>query len=259
MRARRSLLVNIVILAILVAAWELGARILSQPFIVPSPGPVALAAVRLLASDAFYHHAFASLSNLVAGLTVTMVVALVLNAAIRANDTAREMLAGPLATAASLPLVIVAAPLMVLSFGMGAQSKIATVFVGTVFPVLYRMVESPAQTVTAAPPRFARWDQPMRATIMETRMPVMSAGLGIGAIMTVPLIAALHVGFNYGVVATLVAEFLASDRGVGYLVMNASQMLDTPTLFAALLIVIMATTTMGAGLNALERRATGPA
>jgi hypothetical protein len=52
-----------------------------------------------------------------------MVVALVFNAAVRANNTAREMLSGPLAAAAALPRFIVAAPLMGPADGHPCRSR----------------------------------------------------------------------------------------------------------------------------------------
>ena len=56
-----------------------------------------------------------------------------------------------------------------------------------------------------------------------------------------------YVPFDGGAHSAIVGEFIASDRGLGFIIVNAQYTMDTPAIFGALILVSL----LGAGLFGL--------
>lgn len=158
----------------------------------------------------------------------------------------------PVAAPALRPLVLLAyatpkialAPLMILWFGIGILPKVilAATFVffvvylntmaglGTVSGGLVNVVRVMGATPAAV----------FRKVVLPNAMPFVVAGLRI----TIP--AAL--------IGAIVAEFISSNRGVGYLINAASSRYRTADVFAAIFGLLIVVIAMNAGVSTLERR-----
>ena len=55
------------------------------------------------------------------------------------------------------------------------------------------------------------------------------------------------------VVGTIVGEFVASDRGLGYLLKDSQAMIDTPPMFASLILISLFGLALFGGVSALSR------
>jgi NitT/TauT family transport system permease protein len=68
------------------------------------------------------------------------------------------------------------------------------------------------------------------------------------------LVSGLRVGFSLTLLGVLIGEMFASQRGLGYLVMNAIGTLDVPTMMAVVLMLAIVAVIISATLLYLDRR-----
>jgi NitT/TauT family transport system permease protein len=122
---------------------------------------------------------------------------------------------------------IAIAPLFIIWFGFGLTPKVLIVFLLTFFPVV---VASIAGFKSADPDimDFARttgashWKMFLRIRLPQA-LPHIFTGLKVGAALAST--------------AAVVAEFVASDRGLGYLLLQYNGNLDTPMVFAVIVLL----------------------
>lgn len=122
---------------------------------------------------------------------------------------------------------IAVAPLFIVWFGFGSLPKILLTFLLCFFPIL-------VDTLTgfkALDPRVLYITKSMGASRMQTfgyvRLPA-----------AVPFIfSGLKVAVVLAVTGAIVAEFVGSNAGLGYLLLRASANLDTPLIFAVLVVL----------------------
>jgi len=142
----------------------------------------------------------------------------------------------------STPLIAVA-PLLILWFGNGIPSKIVMSAMVAFFPVLVNAV---AGLVAVDPPVLdlmrslsARWWQ----VLMKVRVP-----------NSVPyLFASLKTASSLAVVGAVIGEFTGSTQGIGHLLTTSSYYLDTPLVFAGVIMITVAGLLFFALISYIER------
>jgi len=68
------------------------------------------------------------------------------------------------------------------------------------------------------------------------------------------MFAGLKVGISLALVGTIVGEFVASDHGLGYIILTAQGTFETPQIFAANLILALMGTILFGIVTLVERR-----
>lgn len=134
-------------------------------------------------------------------------------------------------------------PLMIIWLGIGETSKIMVLFLAMFAPICLSAqagVKSvPIERVNAARSLGAsRW-QLFSSIVFPSALPEILTGIRIG------------LGIGWG---TLVAaELIASTRGIGYMIMSASQFLATDVVFVGIAIISVCAFAFGAAIRLLER------
>ena len=152
------------------------------------------------------------------GLGVPMAIAV-------ANSRVLNLVLYPIFVATqSIPKVAVA-PIILVWFGLGFESKLAIAFLVAFFPV----VVDTATGLAATPPgllELARSLRASRAQIFWTvQLPAALPHMFAGAKVAVTL----------AVVGAVIGEFVGSNNGLGNLLLSANSQLDSPLAWAALL------------------------
>lgn len=192
-------------------------------FILPDPMNVLRTTVEIVANGTLWHHAQATLVEIIGGLSLGLSLATILGYLL-AKSPVLERLAGPYIVASqSIPAVAIA-PLLVIWFGSGKLSKVLICGLVVFFPVLVntivgiRSVDAGLKTLMHSL-RANRWQTFIMLEI-PAAMPVLLGGLKIGVTLSV--------------IGAVVGEFVAADRGLGFLINLSKGIFDTPLLFAAL-------------------------
>jgi NitT/TauT family transport system permease protein len=159
-----------------------------------------------------------------------------------AYDVAYPMLVG----FSSIPKVAVV-PIFVLWFGAGTVPAILTALIMCIFPIVVNV----ATGLAATEPELRDVMRTLRATKFEILW-------NIGLPRTMPyFFASLKVAATLAFVGTVISETVASNRGIGNLMMIASSSFDVPLVFAGLFILAALGVGLYAVFSAIEGRVTG--
>jgi NitT/TauT family transport system permease protein len=219
-----NLLPPLTFLAI-VWAWSLAVTTFRIPaFLLPGPEAVFR---RLLADYAMlWNHSLITLTEIVLGFALTVVTAIPLGLAIALSPLAKQVLYPPIMLLQLVPKIAVA-PLFLVWLGFGIESKVLLTMLMTFFPLLLAAV-SGFQILDT---RLLYLTQSMGASTWQTfrylrfpaALPVIFAGLKTSA--------------TIAATAAIVAEFVGSNAGLGYVLLRATSTMDIELTFAVLAVL----------------------
>ena len=211
--------------AIVFVAWELTVRLFALPeYLLPGPEPVLVALaqnIRTLAVQSLW-----TAGTVLAGFLVAAAVAIPLAMLIVISPVLERLLYPPMVATQSIPKIALA-PLFIVWFGFGVAPKVAVAFLIAFFPIVIDTIVG-LRSIDPAMIQLARaMGAPPRRSFLKLRLP-----------HALPMIfGGLKVASALAVVGALTGEFVGSDRGLGYLLVQASGNLNTALLFATLVIL----------------------
>jgi NitT/TauT family transport system permease protein len=146
----------------------------------------------------------------------------------------------------SIPKIALA-PLFIVWFGIGIESKVAVVVLATFFLVFFNtysgLLSVNEELVQLARLMKASWAQ----TIARVILPSAAGQIFIGLKTAVP----------YAVIGAVIGEYIGSDEGLGYFVLYSSQTFDAPSLFAGIVVLVFLVFGANVGLGMIEKRVLG--
>lgn len=193
------------------------------PFILPPPHQVAARLWAVVADGSLWRHAWTTLREVLAGLGLGVLVATLLGYGLAHSPLAERLLIPFVVASQSIPVVAVA-PLLVIWFGTGLLSKMLVCALIVFFPILInvvvgiRSVDSDLRDLMRSL-EATRW-QTIRLLELPAALPVFLGGLKVGATLSV--------------IGAIVGEFVASTRGLGYLLKQGQQLYDTALVFVGI-------------------------
>ena len=220
--------------ALLIALWWFLVAYFEVPvYLVPSPELVLPALVDYW-PDLWVNTQF-TVTAVLLGFVFSIVTAIPMGLAIAVSRTTKQA-AYPVLVFIQLIPKIAIAPLFVVWFGFALESKVMLTTLLTFFPLLlasiagFQALDDRVLVPHANDGGVDMADVPLRSTC-RARCRSSSRALKVSA--------------TIAVTAAIVAEFVGSNSGLGYRLLVASQYLDTPLIFAILLLM----TIIGLGLN----------
>jgi NitT/TauT family transport system permease protein len=142
-----------------------------------------------------------------------------------------------------VPLVILY-PVFTVWLGIGSESKIAFAAIYGFLPTML----STAAGIQTIDPQLLLAARSMGATLAQRLVRVIVPA----AIPTV--LSGLRVGGALVIVGVVVSEMLISSAGIGYLISRYRTILDTPHVFAGVLLVLAMAVAFNAAIKWIERR-----
>ncbi|MEM0297061.1 MAG: ABC transporter permease [Zestosphaera sp.] len=224
------------------AVWELSVRLLSVPqYVLPAPSVILLSASKY--SWYLTHNLLDTLTHAVLGLALAAAFSLAISLPLAYSGSLRNAVYPLIAGFNAIPRAALV-PLLALWFGLGSVPKVLTAFLIAFFPIL-------VPTLTA-----------MVTVERELLEMLLSFGATKGQILTkvaVPrampyFLSSLHMGLTSAFVGTVIAEMVASDKGLGYVILSSTSRLDTPLAFSCLMLLALVTFTASKALSLTERR-----
>jgi len=211
--------------AVLLAVWQFSVIVFQIPtYILPDLRDVGDALWRGYVGGDYWKHLLFTLTSMLSGYAVGCGAAILLGAIVAESRTVERFVFPFVIGLQSVPKVAIA-PLVIVWFGFGIESKIVLVALICFFPVFVNTIVG----MRSVDPALIQMMRAFNATpvriLAEVRLPN-----AVG-----PIFAGLQVSIVLGLIGALVGEFIASTRGLGYLIQNAASNLDLGTLFAAVL------------------------
>jgi len=206
-------------------AWQAASDLLHIPgFLLPSPAAIVEKAAQ--APSELMRNAAITLEEAVAGFLLGAVISIPLGVLVVYSRPLERLIYPFLVAFQAIPKVALA-PILVVWFGFGPSSKVTLAFVTAMFPIVVNTVIGMKQT----PPELIHLMRSLRAS--ETQI-----FLKIRLYAAAPYIfAGFKIGITLAVVGAIVGEFIASNGGLGYLLLAANNNIDTPMLFAVVGVV----------------------
>lgn len=207
--------------------WEFVTRALPLSVLVlPSPSVVLTALWAGLRSGYLWPHIGQTVLELVLGLAAGSVLGLISGVALGESAGLRRLLLPYVVTSQVVPKLALA-PLFIVWFGFGMTSTVVITALICFFPLMENTLTGVAQ----ADPQRLELFRMLGATRWQTllRLKIPSGLPGIMAGFRVAVVLAL--------VGSVVGEFIGGSQGLGALIIASQGMMDTPLMFAVLVII----------------------
>ena len=215
----------ILALAALVALWVVAVVVLDvKEYVLPAPSAIAAEIERQFST--LMSATWVTLSEILLGLALTIVVGIPTAVAIVYSSFLRNVFYPLLVASQAIPRVAIA-PLMVLWFGFGLLPKVLIAFSIAFFPLVINTVVG-LQSVDRDTMYLIR---SMRASsfqsFLKVRLPTALPNIFGG----------LKVAVALAVIGAIVGEFVGSESGLGYLVLQGQGTLNTRLIFASVTVM----------------------
>jgi len=234
----------LIVLVVMVAIWDVLVRIgAGGEFGIPPPLDVAKGVVNLAGEKYFYEALRATTVEALYGFALGASVGLALGVLIGSFALVRRTLNPFVVLFQNMPKPALA-PMFVVWFGYGMNSKVATAATIAFFPVLINTIvgfDSVADDMRLLMRSYGttKW-QSLRKFIMPDSLPAIFAGLKTAA--------------SLSLVGAIVAEFVGSLEGLGTLVQSFNFALQLDLAFAVLVYLSLLGFALYAAVELVERR-----
>jgi NitT/TauT family transport system permease protein len=215
----------LLIFALLFGVWQLAVWVFGvKEYLLPPPSRVW--AEFLKRYDPVMASAWVTTQEILAGYALAVVVSVPLAVAI-AYSRFMEHAVYPVIVFLQIVPKIAVAPLFIIWFGFGFTPKVLLVFLLSFFPI-----------VVASIVGFKSLDP----DIMDFARTTGAGGWRLFSKIRLPqalphIFTGLKVGAALSATAAVVAEFVASDKGLGYLLLQYNGNLETPMVFAIVVLL----------------------
>ncbi len=214
-------LLLIVLLAIL---WEKAVDIFGiKQYLLP---PLSSVLTSLWENRAtLLEHAWITTREVMFGFVFAVLIGVALGLLIHALPLVRRTVYPLIVVFQGLPKIALA-PLMVIWFGYGEASKVLMAFLFAFFPVVIGTMGGLAGTPSHLVEHFRAIRAPAWVTFRRLYVPSALPSIMDGCKSAMPL----------AVIGAIVGEFVGSERGLGYLILESNANARTDYLFAALVV-----------------------
>lgn len=226
---------------LLFVLWEVGVRIFGvKEYLLPPPSKVWTEFLKRY--DTVMASAWVTTQEILAGYALAAVVSVPLALWI-AYSRFMETAVYPAIVFLQIVPKIAIAPLFIIWFGFGFTPKLLLVFLLSFFPI-----------VVASIVGFKSVDP----DIMDFARTTGAGGWRLFAKIRLPqalphIFTGLKVGAALSATAAVVAEFVASDKGLGYLLLQYNGQLETPMVFAIVVLLSLIGLAVYYAVELLER------
>lgn len=206
--------------------WEGAVRAFAIPsFLLPAPSAI-IGSFSAVGPARWAAHVWATLRVAMMGFGLAIIVAIPLAMVMMRSAFLARTLYPLLVVVQSTPVVAIA-PIIVVALGAGDLPRVVITTLITFFP----LVVSTATGLAATPPELIELSRSLSAPasreMTQIRLPY-----------AVPYIfSALKISITLAVIGAVVAEFVASDAGVGYFIQFSTSMFRMPQAWAGLVVL----------------------
>jgi NitT/TauT family transport system permease protein len=213
-----------VLIALLAILWEKAVDIFGiKQYLLP---PLSRVMASLWENRAtLLEHAWVTTQEVMFGFVFAVVIGVALGLLIYALPLVRRTVYPLIVVFQGLPKIALA-PLMVIWFGYGEASKVLMAFLFAFFPVVIGTMGGLAGTPAHLVEHFRAIRAPAWVTFRRLYVPSALPSIMDGCKSAMPL----------AVIGAIVGEFVGSERGLGYLILESNANARTDYLFAALVV-----------------------
>jgi len=242
MKRLAGLAAPILLVLVLLAAWEGAVRLLDTPhYILPAPSRIAATFISHFPS--LLHHASVTLAEIVLGLVLGGLGGFGLAVAVFYSPVLDRALY-PLIIASQMIPVFAIAPLLIVWMGYGLWPKATVAGLIGFFPIVVNASDGLRAPNEESVELFRSLGATRWQVFVKLRLPA-----------SLPtLFAGLKVAVTLSVVGATIGEWVGAHRGLGYLMLQSNALLRVDVVFAAILMLTALGLLLFGGLRIIERR-----
>lgn len=225
--------------------WELLCLLFGiSPLVLPRPTQIVSTFIEY--APAIWPHAYQTLYTTMIGFAGGVVIGLTLGVLIGSSKIAYKTAYPLLVGISSIPKVAVV-PIFVLWFGAGTVPAILTAMIICIFPIVVNV----ATGIATVEPELEDVMRSLKATRREILW-------NVGLPRSMPyFFASLKVAITLSFVGSVIAETVASNKGVGNMMLIATAQFNVPLVFAGLMVLAVMGIAFYAVFSLIERRVAG--
>lgn len=243
-RLLRGFLPHALFVTGLIVLWDVAADRWLSPLVLSSPGKVAEALVEWFTTGYIWPHLGATVSALFIGFTLGVVVAFVLAVVLTELPRLGRFVEPYIITFDAIPNIALV-PILIVWFGFGFTNKILMAFMTAFFVIFIASYQGIRNTDA----RYLELARVLQASKVHTLYK-------IRLWYAIPFLAsAAKVALPRTSLAVVVAEYLGSSQGLGYLIVRSSNLLNIPNLLAGVVILTLLVQSLSLLAGASERYA----
>jgi NitT/TauT family transport system permease protein len=242
------------------ALWRAGERLVSfaalmllleggiryfdvQPYVFPAPSAIAVALWNGVTSGTYLHALGVTLSEVLAGFAIGSAGGILLGIAMVQVPVLDRIVYPYVVGLQTVPKVAIA-PLMIVWFGFGIESKVFIVALTCLFPSLVNTIAGlravDSDRIALILSMCGSRAQLLRYVQLPNALPYIMAGLNTGIVLAV--------------IGAIVGEFVGAKAGIGVLILQANFGLDLASVFALLVLIAVAGVALSFVLRLIEAR-----
>jgi NitT/TauT family transport system permease protein len=210
---------------LLLLAWQAAVLVLAIPEII-LPSPTAIADYLIRRNELFLRRTWPTLIQTVLGFGLAVLGGILLAILVSLTEIGRRGIMPLLVIAQIVPKIAVA-PLLMLWFGLGDLSRVLIAFLIAFFPIVINTVSglgSVSREIELLGRAFSRsrWELFWKIQLPHA-LPYIFDGM--------------KVSITLAIIGVIVAEFVSSQRGLGYLIIFANGRLDTVMMMTSITVL----------------------
>jgi NitT/TauT family transport system permease protein len=234
-KAAPETILAIILLVVFIGGWELIVRIFDVPnLILPAPSAIWLALLTTVAKHGFWQHVGVTLAETLGGFALGSSTGFVIGALVAQFRLLERTLYLYIIAFQAIPKVAIA-PILLIWFGYGMASKIVITATIAFFPLLANTITglraAPADQIEMLRGFTATPAEVFRMVRIPQALPYIMVGLDVAMVLSVT--------------GAIVGEFVGSQQGIGYLILQRTSDLNMAAVFALLLVLAL----IGIGLH----------
>jgi len=239
-RAKR-ILAPILLLAALLAAWELAVRLAGVPgYILPPPSRIA--ATFVVRFPMIWGHTVVTLAEIALGLLLGSAAGFLLAVAI-VYAPVLEWALHPLIVASQMIPVFAIAPLLIVWLGYGLWPKVVVAALIGFFPIVVNGIDGLRSANAETVDLFRSLGASRWQIFVKLRLP--------GSLPS--LFSGWKVGATLSVVGATIGEWIGARRGLGFLMLQSNALLRVDVVFAAILALALVGLLLFGAVRIIER------
>ncbi|MGH8851513.1 MAG: ABC transporter permease [Casimicrobiaceae bacterium] len=216
------------IVALVLLAWETASGTLVSKFWISSPSAIFAVLRRWVVDGSLWTHLEATLTAIAAGYVIGCVFGIGIGLVLGFMPRLHRVIAPYLSALYSIPKIALA-PLFVIVFGIGIESKICLVAVTVFFLVLFSTIDGIRDidrdlVLSLELMGATRWEISTKVVIPSARKWILTG---------------MRIAVRYASTAAILGELIAANRGLGFLIEYNSGMFNAAGVFAAVSILVL--------------------
>jgi len=232
-----------IVFVVVIGLWQAASSAALLPSLfMPSPAAVVRALVDLWLDGTLVEHVTASLKRIVPGWIIGTAAGLAAGLAMGIFSAAR---AGGLPIVSALfPIPKIALlPLLILWFGIGEPSKVATIALGVFFPTVIAAYSA----CDSVPRNLIRMGQSFGLPAADIVAKIVLPGAMPG------ILAGFRISASVALLLVVAAEMIGAQYGIGAFVLTAGNLMQTDQLLAGVVMLSILGLLISWGLGRIER------